>query len=81
MLITCPRCKKQFDPETQFSECRPYGHAPAAVSGQYLSTALFEKPIKHKTPKLFQADLQLLWDERPDHVTAKRRVVRQHMTR
>ncbi len=64
MFLTCPKCKKKYDPARESSYCARYGHTPVKETEQNLSDALLESsPNKKKKGPDFQSDFRLIWNE------------------
>lgn len=64
MKIMCRKCGREFDPDIEMAECRPYfGHAPIKPSGQKLPEHALKPVEKKKQRPQFQSDFRMIWDE------------------
>lgn len=63
MIILCPKCKKTFNPETEFARCGPVGHEPAVKIDVHLSDAILDRKDKAPKSKEIQSDFAWLDDE------------------
>lgn len=61
MMIRCPKCKRDLDPEVQMAKCGPAGHDPCVKVNIALPKAEVAK-VKPKRPS-FQSDFRFIWKE------------------